>query len=153
MPLAPAAIGGAQAASDGNWQTWDVTSLVQGWLADPTTNNGLTLVGSGAPIRVASALGAGSGTPDTAPYLSVVYCPATTSAASVAPQSQGALLTPQTAAAQSSGALQETAHPRSTACPAPSTQTMMHPVHRWRYPVPAVPRHLYRAAAVRWMSA
>jgi len=49
-----------------------VTSLVQGWVRDNTTNGGLTLVGAGDGLaRFTSPLGAGGGDPNAVPYLDV----------------------------------------------------------------------------------
>jgi len=69
-------VGLPQTGSDGHWQSWDVTSLVQQWVQDGTTNAGLTLVGTGLPLRFASPLGAGSDLPAYAPYLDITYAPA-----------------------------------------------------------------------------
>ncbi len=66
-------VGLAQAGSDGHWQSWDVTALAQRWAQDVGSNNGLTLAGGGAPVRLASALGAGLDAPATAPSLDIVY--------------------------------------------------------------------------------
>ncbi len=66
-------VGLAQSGSDGHWQSWDVTALAQQWLQNPGSNNGLTLGGGGAPVRLASSLGAGVDAPATAPYLDIVY--------------------------------------------------------------------------------
>lgn len=65
----------AQAGSDGHWQNWDVTNLVQGWIQDASTNAGLTLLSNGTPVRFASPLGAGSDVPGTAPYLDITFAP------------------------------------------------------------------------------
>ena len=93
--LQPGASGIGQSGSDGHWQSWDVTHLVQGWLDDPSSNNGMTLIGSDAPVRFASPVGAGSGTPDTAPYLTVVYQPAGTNASATSPASRALRATPR----------------------------------------------------------
>ncbi len=66
-------VGLAQSGSDGHWQSWDVTALAQRWAQNPGSNNGLTLAGGGAPVRLASPLGAGVDAPATAPYLDIVY--------------------------------------------------------------------------------
>jgi len=66
-------VGLAQSGSDGHWQSWDVTALAQRWAQDVGSNNGLTLAGGGAPVRLASALGAGLDAPAAAPYLDIVY--------------------------------------------------------------------------------
>jgi len=66
----------AQAGSDGHWQSWDVTSLVQGWVQDNSTTAGLTLMSGGAPARFASPLGAGVDAATTAPYLDITYATA-----------------------------------------------------------------------------
>ncbi len=66
-------VGLAQSGSDGHWQSWDVTALAQRWAQDVGSNNGLTLAGGGAPVRLASPLGAGLDAPATAPYLDIVY--------------------------------------------------------------------------------
>ncbi len=66
-------VGLAQSGSDGHWQSWDVTALAQRWAQDGGSNNGLTLAGGGAPVRLASPLGAGVDAPATAPYLDIVY--------------------------------------------------------------------------------
>jgi len=66
------AIGLALDASAGHWRSWDVTSLVQGWVRDTTTNGGLTLVGAGDGLaRFASPLGASGSDPAAVPYLDV----------------------------------------------------------------------------------
>jgi len=67
----------AQSGSDGHWQSWDVTSLVQQWVQDGTTNGGLTLVNGGTPVRFASSLGAGFDDPSVTPYLDITYGPST----------------------------------------------------------------------------
>ena len=72
QPVAGAA-GSAEDASTGSWHSWDITSMAQGWLADDSTSNGVTLSGAGAPIRFSTAADAGTGTPETAPYVTVVY--------------------------------------------------------------------------------
>lgn len=47
----------AQSASDGHWQSWDVTSLVQGWThSNRSYNTGFTLVSTGAPVLFAAPL-------------------------------------------------------------------------------------------------
>jgi len=76
---APAVVTGtapiAQSGSDRHWQSWDVTSIVQGWVQDGTTNGGLTLVNAGTPVRFASSLGAGFDDPSATPYLDITYGP------------------------------------------------------------------------------
>ncbi len=64
-----------QSGNNGSWQSWDVTGLVQGWVQNRGTNGGLTLVGTGAPVLVASPLGAGDDAPALAPYLEITYAP------------------------------------------------------------------------------
>lgn len=85
---APAAITGTtglvQSSSDGHWQRWDVTSLVQQWQNDPYSNGGITLVGSGAPVAFASAAGAGDDAPAYAPHLDVTFAPVAAPASSPA---------------------------------------------------------------------
>ncbi len=66
-------VGLAQSASDGRWQSWDVTDLVRGWVRRPATNGGLTLESDGMPVRLASPLRAGRDAPALAPYLDIVY--------------------------------------------------------------------------------
>ena len=66
-------VGLAQSASAGGWQSWDVTSIMHGWINDQTTNGGFTLTGNGAPVRFASPLGAGSDAPALTPYLDITY--------------------------------------------------------------------------------
>jgi len=69
----------AQSASDGRWQSWDVTSIVQQWVQDGSANAGLALAGSGAPVRFASALGTGTTDPSLTPYLDISYAPSASS--------------------------------------------------------------------------
>jgi len=70
--LVPGTPGLASDGGAGHWQSWDVTSLVQGWVRDNTTNGGLTLVGAGDGLaRFTSPLGAGGGDPNAVPYLDV----------------------------------------------------------------------------------
>lgn len=74
MPApATAPVGIAQSESDGHWQTWDVSALVSQWVQNPKANGGLTLIGSGAPIHFASAVGMSDYSPAIAPYLEIVY--------------------------------------------------------------------------------
>ncbi len=84
----------SQSASNGHWQSWDVTSIVRQWVQDGSTNAGLTLTSAGVPTRFASALGAGTATdPTLTPYLDISYASsisgtttnATTAAATPAP--------------------------------------------------------------------
>jgi len=83
--LAAGAPGLAPDGSAGHWQSWDVTSLVQGWVRDNTTNGGLTLVGTGDGLaRFTSPLGAGGGDPSQAPYLDVAFGNAGTGGATAA---------------------------------------------------------------------
>jgi len=88
---APATVAGAspiaQSGSDGHWQSWDVTALVQGWQRNDASNGGLTLTGSGTPLAFASALGAGTDSPTHAPVLDITYAPP--AAATGAPVSAG----------------------------------------------------------------
>jgi len=63
----------AQSGGSGHWQSWNVTNLVQQWVQDGSTNGGLTLVSTGAPVTFASALGAGKDDPSVEPYLEVTY--------------------------------------------------------------------------------
>ncbi len=74
-------VGVAQSASDGRWQSWDVTDLVRGWAHSPATNGGLTLESDGMPVRLASPLRAGRDAPALAPYLDIVYGPRPAAAA------------------------------------------------------------------------
>jgi len=74
-PAISGTTGIVQNGSDGHWQSWDVTSLVQQWVGDNTTNAGLTLVGNGTPLRFASTLGAGTDAATLAPYLDITYDP------------------------------------------------------------------------------
>jgi len=55
--------------------TWDVTTIVQQWLRDRQTNGGLTLMGSGVPVRFASPMGSGDANLVTAPVLNITYAP------------------------------------------------------------------------------
>jgi len=82
---APAVVTGtmgiAQAGTDGRWQSWDMTSIVQGWVRAPRTNGGLTLEGDGLPVRVAVPGRVGRDALALAPYLDVVYGPRPVAAA------------------------------------------------------------------------
>jgi len=70
--LVPGTPGLASDGGSGHWRSWDVTSLVQGWVRDSTTNGGLTLVGTGDGLaRFTSPLGAGGSDPNAVPYLDV----------------------------------------------------------------------------------
>jgi len=79
--IAAGSTGQLQSASDGHWQSWDVTSLVRGWAQDGSTNGGLTLSGSGAPVLFSSPQGAGGTSPSLMPYLDVTYAPSAASGA------------------------------------------------------------------------
>lgn len=70
-PIASGASGIAQSGSAGHWQKWDVTSLIQQWAQDGTTNGGVTLESSGAPVRFASPAGGGTADPAIGPYLDI----------------------------------------------------------------------------------
>jgi len=74
-PAISGTTGIVQNGSDGHWQSWDVTNLVQQWVGDNTTNAGLTLVGNGTPLRFALTLGAGTDAATLAPYLDITYDP------------------------------------------------------------------------------
>ena len=66
----------AQSATNGHWQQWDISDFVRQWVNGGTTqNNGLTLVGGGAPVLFASPLGVGDDGPDVAPYLNISFGP------------------------------------------------------------------------------
>ena len=45
----------AQSGSDGQWQSWDVTQIVQGWAHDGRTNGGFTLASAGPPVLFTTA--------------------------------------------------------------------------------------------------
>jgi hypothetical protein len=40
-------VAGRDTSTVNTWHQWDVTGLVQGWMASPTTNHGLIIKGSG----------------------------------------------------------------------------------------------------------
>ncbi len=87
---APAVITGTtglvQNGSEGHWQSWDVTSIVDQWVQNGRTNNGLTLIGSGAPVLFASSQGAGDSDPAVAPSLNIMYAPPTATSTGPAPR-------------------------------------------------------------------
>jgi len=76
---APSIVAGStglpESGSPGHWHSWDVTSLVQGWVDSSNTNNGVTLINAGAPVLFASPFGVGMNKPDEAPYLDITYGP------------------------------------------------------------------------------
>lgn len=58
-------------ASISTWHTWDVTALVQRWIAQSETNGGLSITSHQPPIVIASALGTGTADATIAPYLKI----------------------------------------------------------------------------------
>lgn len=74
-PVLGPAVTTTTVSSDGGWFAWDVTALVQGWLAG-TPNQGLAVaaadLGSTA-TNWATARRLSAGDPDTRPYLEVDY--------------------------------------------------------------------------------
>jgi len=68
-------VGIAQSASDGHWQSWDITSLVQQWIQHGRSyDTGITLVGTGTPVlftsspaSIASAIGSIGGATSAEP--------------------------------------------------------------------------------------
>ncbi len=64
-----------ESGSQGRWHSWDVTSLVQGWVNSSNTNSGVTLSSTGSLVLFASPLGVGANKPGEAPYLDIVYGP------------------------------------------------------------------------------
>jgi hypothetical protein len=54
------------------WYTWDVTSLVQGWFANPATNYGMLLISKGLMVRY-DFQGSEAGAGDLRPKLVVEY--------------------------------------------------------------------------------
>jgi len=95
---APAVVTGSvgidQSASDGRWQSWDVTDLVRGWIRAPRTNGGLTLASDGALVRLASSLRIGRDAPAFAPYLDIIYGPRPSAASPPAPSARRASTSP-----------------------------------------------------------
>jgi hypothetical protein len=68
------------------WETFDVTSLVQGWLSNPSTNFGLAVIQPGVVIdgsgqKVAAVYDSASGI--NRPFLQIVPEPTTIGAAMV----------------------------------------------------------------------
>ena len=69
-------VGIPQTASNGHWQSWDITGYVQSSKGSGSaTNGGITLVGPAAPIIFASPLGTGDDPPQDASYLCVTLSP------------------------------------------------------------------------------
>lgn len=59
-PAISGTVGIAQSASDGHWQSWDITGLVQQWVQRGYSyNTGITLVGTGGPVLFAAPSGSG----------------------------------------------------------------------------------------------
>jgi hypothetical protein len=61
------------------WHTWDVTSLVQGWFANPATNYGMILISKGLMVRY-DFQGSEAGASDLRPRLVVEYSASSTTA-------------------------------------------------------------------------
>jgi len=96
---APAVVTGttglAQNGSDGHWQSWDVTSIVNQWVQNGRTNNGLTLIGTGDPVLFAALEGVGDRDLAVAPALDITYAPPAPSAGP-APRIASPRATPRT---------------------------------------------------------
>jgi hypothetical protein len=71
VPIAPDSTGSAQSASDGHWQSWDITAILQQWLQGGRHDSGLTLAGTGSPVLFASAGAVGDDGADLAPVIDV----------------------------------------------------------------------------------
>ncbi len=73
LPVLAGAPGIDQSASDGSWQSWDVTDIVRGWATDSGTNGGFTLTNDGTPVRFAASATVGADAPAATPYLEITY--------------------------------------------------------------------------------
>lgn len=71
--IEPGAAGISENGGASPWKTWDVTGLVQRWVAQSDTNGGLTLASSNAPVLFAWPLGAANNDPTLAPYIDITY--------------------------------------------------------------------------------
>jgi hypothetical protein len=69
---APASEAQVTSATNGQWLGWEVGGLVEGWLADPSSNHGMLLKEDGV-VREAEFESAETSAPTDAPRLTVVY--------------------------------------------------------------------------------
>ena len=77
-----------EGAGNGNWHSWDVTSLVQEWVQNPSSSGGLTLESAGPLVQLSSPVAANSTDPSLAPYLDIHYTSAVTAASMNAASAQ-----------------------------------------------------------------
>jgi len=57
-------------STNGPWQSWDVTGVVQNWISQGyAANGGFVLASDGAPVQLAGSRGTAEGNPALAPYL------------------------------------------------------------------------------------